>query len=112
MLSRLIFATLIITCISVAHGADIRYCGEPIRHTDGRIKRSRATIAAFIALYPLPSGFNRDDYQINHAVPLVCGGCDTIENMLWMHVKAKTCADDYCQDRNEQLTMCPKRYHK
>lgn len=98
-------------CINFTY-ADSRYCGEPERNSTGNIIRSKAVIAEFIKLYPLPAGFRRSDYQINHAIPLVCGGCDSVENMIWMHIRAKTCAEDYCQDRIEQLVMCPKNWRK
>jgi len=104
---------LILMLISAAPSyGDTRYCGEPERYRDGRIMRSASVIAEFQILYPLPANLNRKDFQINHVVPLVCGGCDTVENMIWMHVKAKTCAEEYCQDRHEQVTMCPKSFHK
>jgi hypothetical protein len=104
---------LIGICInSVAFATDARYCGEPARDYNGNIIRSKAVIEEFTRLYPLPPHFKRSDFQINHAIPRVCGGCDSIENLIWMHVKAKTCADDYCQDRHVQLTMCPKSFHK
>jgi hypothetical protein len=103
---------LILMLISAAANADIRCCEEPKRYSDGRIVRSAAVLSEFQRLYPLPPEMNRKDFQINHAVPLVCGGKDIVENLIWMHVKAKTCAEDYCQDRHEQLTMCPKSYHK
>ena len=107
---KLLFVLMLIS--AAPSYADKRYCGEPERYNDGRIIRSVTVIAEFQRLYPLPANFNRKDYQINHVIPLVCGGCDTIENMMWMHVKAKTCAEDYCQDRHEQLTMCPQSYHR
>ena len=102
----------ILMLLSSSAYADIRCCVEPGRYSDNRIIRSLSVIEDFKKLYPLPAHFNRDDYQINHAIPLVCGGRDIVENLIWMHVKAKTCADDYCQDRHEQLTMCPRSYHK
>jgi len=92
--------------------ADSRYCGEPKRDGNGRIIRSQAVINEFKKLYPLPPQLDYKKYQINHSVPLVCGGCDIVENMTWMHIDAKTCAEDYCQDRHEQLTMCQRSYHK
>lgn len=107
-----ILLILIIAALPFNTYADTRYCGEPQRYDDGRIKRSQAVINEFIKLYPLPANFERKDYQINHAIPLVCGGCDTIENMIWMHVKAKTCDEDYCQDRHEQVTMCPYNFKR
>lgn len=102
---------IFLMCIDFAY-SDIRCCKEPERNREGNIVRSRAVVGEFLRLYPLPEGVNRKDYQINHAVPLVCGGLDIVENMLWMHVKAKTCAGDFCQDRVEQIVMCPRSYHK
>lgn len=103
---------VILTLASPLVKADIRYCGEPERDRYGKIIRSAAVIAEFQRLYPLPSNYKRSDYQINHALPMVCGGCDIIENMIWMHKLAKTCSADYCQDRHEQYTMCPQSFHK
>jgi len=102
---------LFLVVLGTAH-ADIRCCKEPERNSAGNIVRSKAVVGEFLRLYPLPEGVNRKDYQINHAVPLVCGGLDIVENMLWMHVKAKTCAGDFCQDRIEQVVMCPRSYHR
>ena len=103
---------VILTLATFQVKADIRYCGEPARDRYGKIIRSAAVIAEFQKLYPLPANYKRSDYQINHALPMVCGGCDIIENMIWMHKLAKTCDEDYCQDRHEQYTMCPKSFHK
>ena len=103
---------VILTLATFQVNADIRYCGEPARDRYGKIIRSAAVIAEFQRLYPLPANYKRSDYQINHAVPMVCGGCDIVENLIWMHKLAKTCAADYCQDRHEQYTMCPKSFHK
>mgnify|MGYP000899736079 CR=1 FL=1 len=94
------------------HLTDIRCCVEPKRYADGRIVRSATVIKEFEKLYPLPPGTDRSEYQINHAIPLVCGGKDIVANLLWMRVEAKTCADDWCQDRHEQVTMCPQSYHR
>lgn len=99
---------IILLLLSFSAHADVRCCVEVERYSDGRIKRSQAVLNEFMRLYPLPANFNRDDYQINHAVPLACGGKDIIENLIWMHKKAKTCAGDYCQDRIEMQVMCPK----
>lgn len=89
---------------------DMRCCIEPKRSaTTGKIVRSKAVRLEFEAMYPLPSHLKREDFQINHVVPLACGGKDVIENLMWMHKKAKTCAEDWCQDRHERVTMCPNR---
>lgn len=106
-----ILAALLAACGDPVY-ADIRCCKEPERNREGNIVRNRAVVGEFMRLYPLPEGVSRKDYQINHAVPLVCGGLDIVENMVWMHVKAKTCAGDFCQDRIEQAVMCPRSYHK
>lgn len=94
------------------HLTDIRCCMEPLRNTDGTIKRSQSVIRAFERLYPLPEGSDRSRWQINHAVPLVCGGKDIVSNLLWMRKEAKTCAEDWCQDRHEQVSMCAKSYKR
>lgn len=91
------------------HLTDIRCCVEVQRYADGTIKRSGAVVRAFEKLYPLPVGHDRDQYQINHSVPLACGGRDIVSNLMWMRKEAKTCAEDYCQDRHEQITMCPPK---
>jgi len=102
----------VLMMLSSSAYSDMRCCVEPERYSDGRIARSLSVIEDFKKQYPLPANLEREDYQINHAIPLVCGGKDIVENLIWMHVKAKTCADDYCQDRHEQVTMCPRSYHK
>jgi len=107
----LLLALLLAACGAPVQ-ADIRCCKEPERNREGNIVRSKAVVGEFMRLYPLPEGVNRKDYQINHAVPLVCGGLDIVENMLWMHVKAKTCEGDFCQDRIEQIVMCPRSYRR
>lgn len=90
------------------HLTDTRCCIDPARNADGSIKRNRAVVKAFERLYPLPEGYDRGQWQVNHAVPLVCGGKDIVSNLIWMRKEAKTCAEDWCQDRHEQITMCPK----
>lgn len=92
--------------------ADSRFCGEPKRNDSGEIIRSAAVKNQFKKMYPLPAALDPRDYHINHIIPLVCGGCDNVNNLMWMHRDAKACADDYCQDRHERLTMCPKDYSK
>lgn len=101
------YAVLLIALLATPALADIRCCVVPERYADGRLKRSQAVLKEFERLYPLPPGHDRSKYQINHAVPLACGGKDIIENLIWMRVEAKTCAEDWCQDRHERLTMCP-----
>ena len=61
---------------------ETRYCGEPERDARGRIKRSQVVLDEFERLYPLPAGSDRKKWQANHALPLVCGGCDSISNLI------------------------------
>lgn len=82
--------------------ADVRYCGEPARNADGSIKRSKKVIRAFEKLYPLPVDYNRDDWQIDHVLPLAEGGCDAVYNMQWLPKSIKTCAAASCKDRWER----------
>ena len=103
----MVIALLMTGCSDQAY-ADIRCCTEVKRYNDGRIVRSIIVLQEFKRLYPLPVNLNPKDFHINHAVPLACGGLDIVENLIWMHVSAKACAEDYCQDRHEQLTMCQK----
>ena len=93
------------------HLIETRYCGVQ-RDDNGRIKRSARVVKEFEKLYPLPTGYDRSQWQVNHSVPLVCGGCDAVRNLIWMRKEAKTCAEDWCQDRHEQLTMCHASYMK
>lgn len=109
--------------------SDPRYCGEPKRHSiTGDILRNKKLLRIFKEMNPLPSHLNPDDFEINHAKPIVCGGCDGwpmlgetkeqsinrgLANLLWMHRSAKSCAGLYCQDRTEQYTMCADgTFHK
>lgn len=103
---------ILLILLSSPVNADIRCCVEPERYADGRIVRSATVLREFKRLYPLPANKDPKKFHINHAIPLVCGGRDIVENLLWMHVDAKNCSEDYCQDQHEQETMCPKSYHK
>lgn len=103
-----------IFCVEVHAGkfTDIRCCEEPRRDKSGKIIRSQSLIKFMDEQYPLPSHLKKEDYHWNHAIPLVCGGRDIPENLLRMHVDAKNCAEDYCQDLHEQQTMCIKSYKR
>ncbi len=89
---------------------DARYCGPPKRDEDGVIVRSRAVLREFQRIYACPStgrytgacpGWYRD-----HVVPLVCGGCDAIENLQWLPAEIKTCRGLTCKDRFERVVYC------
>ena len=86
-----------------------RYCGDPARDADGRIKRSSAVLTAFRHSHPcpvtgLPSG-SCPDWQIDHVIPLACGGCDAVSNLQWLPVGLKT-APVIGKDRFERKIYC------
>ncbi len=82
---------------------DPRYCGEPKRNTSGKIVRSIAERKRFETLYQLPEQYRREEWQVDHVIPLSVGGCDLIINMQWLPKSIKTCADDMCKDRFERV---------
>lgn len=53
-------------------------------------------------MWPLPTQFKREDWQVDHTIPLSEGGCDTVVNMQWLPKVIKTCADANCKDRWER----------
>jgi len=85
---------------------DPRYCGEPARDASGRIKRSRAELRAFVAVFPCPTTLEHSTScpgaAIDHTWSLAKGGCDTIANMTWLPDKIKSCAGKFCKDRWER----------
>src|SRR5574343_452129 len=86
---------------------DQRYCGEPARHENGRIKRSKEVLRDFVAAFPCPATLEHSTsckgWQIDHTIPLASGGCDSVANLTWLPVQIKTCGKDYCKDRWERL---------
>lgn len=88
---------------------DARYCGEPERTATGKIKRSKAIRLQFERLYPLPAGYDRSKWQVDHVIPRARGGCDSVINMQWLPESIKTCASDDCKDRWERVIYL-KRY--
>lgn len=106
-----LIATLLILLTSLpALAQDRRYCGPPARDADGTILRSRAVLREFQRIHPCPStglqsgacpGWFKD-----HIVPLVCSGCDSVENLQWLPGAIKTCAGTTCKDRWERRVYC------
>lgn len=93
-----------------AFAQDARYCGPPVRDKDGVIVRSSAVLREFQRLYPCPvngqasgacPGWSKD-----HTIPLVCGGCDAVENLQWLPAPLKSCAGTVCKDRWERRVYC------
>jgi len=103
MMSKLALILLLLAPIqSLAHTVDDRYCGKPERWANGTIKRSQALLNEFRAMYPLPREFNQKKWQIDHVIPLVSGGCDSIINLQWLPKTIKTCSGTQCKDRWER----------
>ena len=85
---------------------ETRYCGPPARDGLGTIQRSSAVRNAFRKAHPCPVTGQIagacPGWEINHVIPLACGGCDAVSNMDWMPVEIKTCKNWWCRDRFER----------
>ncbi len=86
---------------------DPRYCGEPERWADGRIKRSRALLREFAKVFPCPATLEPvpscQGWALDHVLPRASGGCDSQINLQWLPDSIKSCADDDCKDRWERV---------
>ena len=97
-----------------AQASDARYCyaqKDIPRTSAGEIKRSQTVVKNFKIEHPCPVTTTTKScpgWEIDHVIPLVDGGCDTIENMQWLPVQIKTCAGLYCKDRWEQKVYAPR----
>lgn len=85
---------------------DERYVTEIKRDAKGQILRRADVLVAFKRIHPCPStgkstGACRG-WQLNHVIPLACGGEDAVSNLQWMPVVTKTCWQDWCNDRYER----------
>lgn len=80
---------------------ETRYCGEAVR--DAKV------VAAFRRIHACPAtGLHTGvclDWQVDHVIPIVNGGCDVVSNMQWLPVWLKTCAG-HCKDRWERKIYC------
>lgn len=109
MLKLIILVVLMLP--NFAYGLeDPRYCGPPERRADGRIVRSTKVLNDFKKMYPCPSTGedhgNCPGWAIDHVVPRVCGGCDTILNLQWLPNEIKSGPGDLPKDRWERKVYC------
>lgn len=85
---------------------ETRYCYPIVRDSSGSIYRSSKVRTTFQVIHPCPvTGLSYGacpGWQVNHVIPLACGGCDTVSNMDWMPVEIKTCTAWYCRDKFER----------
>jgi hypothetical protein len=84
---------------------DPRYCGEPERDANGRIKRDPKVLREFRAVFPCPDTLKPGacpGWAIDHWIPLKSGGCDIQINLTWMRTVHKSCAGRVCKDRWER----------
>lgn len=98
----LMFAIAVSEAYADNHLTETRYCEGPKRYSNGRIVRSMTVVKEFERQHPLPVQYKREDWQIDHVIPLASGGCDAVRNMQWLPKTIKTCADDDCKDRWER----------
>jgi hypothetical protein len=104
---------LIVVALAASAPADPRYCSTaPVRATDGRIARSPAVVHEFKRLHPCPATGaatgSCPGWQVDHVIPLACGGCDAIGNMQWLPVQIKSASGVYAKDRWERrVYSCP-----
>ena len=90
---------------------ETRCCvAEIARDADGKIARRADVLRAFRDLYPCPAtGLNRgrcDGWNLDHVLPLACGGFDAVSNLQWLPVEIKRCPGDKCKDRFERRIYC------
>jgi hypothetical protein len=101
-MKKLIILSLVLSMPVVAEDARYCYAKEDVPRTStGTIKRSQTAVKSFKKEHPCPVTPCLG-WEVDHVIPLVSGGCDTIENMQWLPVQIKTCAGLYCKDRWEQ----------
>lgn len=104
----LAFAWNIVTsAMAAGHLIETRYCWPIVRDANGVIVRSASVTREFQKQHPCPvTGLTYGvcpGWQKNHIIPLACGGCDHVNNMMWTPVEIKTCTAWYCIDRFERL---------
>ena len=112
----LLITTGLGSCSQVHAGPfeETRYCTTtPARDADGSISRRADVLAEFKKIHPCPgtgksTGACRG-WRMNHTVPLACGGCDSVGNLVWMPNVLKSGPGYYPIDRWEIKVYCSPR---
>jgi hypothetical protein len=112
MLSAFLFVAVTSTALFPST-LEMRYCyaAEAVpRNSDGTIKRSAWVREKFRQQHPCPATGQVlgpcVGWAVDHVIPLVCGGCDSVNNMQWLPATIKACAGTECKDRWEQRVYC------
>jgi len=99
----------------IPYTVEVRYCyamDSVPRYEDGTIKRSSWVREKFRVSHPCPAtGLTTGacpGWSVDHVIPLVCGGCDSVNNMQWLPNTIKSCAGTECKDRWEQRVYCSR----
>lgn len=110
MIRLIIPLAIIALCASYAKADPLkeeRYVNQVKRDAKGQILRRADVLVAFKKIHPCPSTGKTtgacNGWQMNHVIPLACGGIDAVSNLSWQPTVTKTCWQDWCQDRFERL---------
>lgn len=110
MILALAFAILMLLICAQGQAADPRFCGSVERDYNDKIARDQRVLREFKREYPCPSTKLRfgpcPGWNIDHIIPLACGGCDAMGNLQWLPVEIKRCAGTVCKDRWEHKVYC------
>ena len=72
---------------------EMRFCGEPRRNPGGEITRKSSVRTAFRKWHHCPVTGQLtgpcNGWEIDHVIPLECGGCDAVSNMQWLPIALK-----------------------
>lgn len=88
---------------------DPRYTGEPIRNADGKIRRNPEVVREFKKTFPCPeTGLHGacENWQVDHVLPLACGGADRQDNLQWLPSAIKSAPGTLPKDRWERKVYC------
>jgi hypothetical protein len=90
------------TAIEDAASRRSDFCPDCVRDASGRINRSDAAKREFWRLTGFPNG--RSGWEVDHIIPLACGGSDAPSNMQW-----RTKTEAAAMNRTERES-CPRDY--